>query len=90
MSILVKSSWVKELGPNLAVLYGLIVSVSDKYGLSFKTNKYLSSTLGYGNVTIVRRLKILVDKRWISRKTDYTQSQPEGRIISIRTISINP
>ena len=69
MTILINCSWVTELGIPLAYLYALIVSVSDKDGLSCKTSEYFVGRRGGARVTIQRRLNILEDKGWISRKT---------------------
>lgn len=57
--------------PNKALLYGLIVSLSNKKGYCWASNQFLANKLGIkGTATVSRYISELVKEGWIDRKVN--------------------
>jgi|GEM_PF-3523783 len=70
----VKLSLIKEHGYKLAILYSVLESLINQHGYCHPTNKYLSRKLNTGEMAIEKGLRLLEDKKLISRDT-----KPIGR-----------
>lgn len=67
----------KDLKDKAKLLYGEIVSLSDKYGYCYASNKYFAELYGVSVTTISLLIKNLVEKEYIESEIIYKEGTKE-------------